>query len=340
MRNKWIKGARLIAGLLCALAVLAMADSARAQAFTASKGDLLLGFRKTGGSQFELVVNIGNATNFLAISPGTTVNVSNFSPTQLTAAFPTYNNLQWSVSGAFQGSTAWAGFPPATIWSTLARANTNVQSTPPLRLSSSSQQATRNRVVSVGSGANTISLGLGATNSNNYSVLVRESTANADPNILSVFLADPSDSNYGDYQGTWYLVETVTPSSFTQPQRADLYQSVPDGLTDPISNQGTGNAYYVGYFQFNPAGTMTFTRASVTPPAPTITLQRSGNVSTISFLSASGFSYSLYYTNAANLTASRTNWATPGTTVTGDGSTKSFTDTTTAPDRVYSVKAQ
>jgi hypothetical protein len=335
MRNELIKGTRLIAGFLCALAV---ADTASGQAFTANKGDLLAGFRKTTGGSYELVVNMGNVTNFLAISPGTTVNVSNFSPTQLSAAFSTYNNLQWSVGGAFLGSSPWAGFPAGTVWSTLARASTNVQSTPPVRNSSSSQLATRTRVAGVGSGANTISLGLGTTNPNNYVVLVREPAG--DPSALTVYIGDPSDSTYGDYQGTWYNVETVTPSSFTQAQRADLYQALPDGSLDPNSHQTTGAAYYVGYFQFNPAGTMTFTRASSVAPAPTITLQRSGNVSTISFPTANGFSYSLYYTNSPNLMAPIVNWATPGTTVTGDGSTKSFTDTTTDPDRVYSVKAQ
>lgn len=335
MRNKPIYGIRFMAGFLCALAV---ADAARAQAFTANKGDLLLGFRKSTGASYELVVNIGNATNFLAITPGTTVNVSNFSPTQLSAAFSTYNNLQWSVGGSFAGSSAWAGFPAATIWSTLARANTNVQSAAPLRNSSSSQQQTRTRVTGVGSGANTISTGLGATNSNNYVILVREPTG--DPNALTVFLGDPSDATYGDYQGTWYLVETVTPSSFTAAQRADLYQSVPDGSMDPTSHLTTGTAYYVGYFQFNPTGTMTFTRASVTPPAPTVTIQRSGTVSTISFPTTSGFTYSLYYTNAANLTQPISTWATPGTTIVGDGATHSFTDTTTTSDRVYSVRVQ
>src|SRR6266850_3680835 len=99
MRNKPIYGIRLMAGLLCAVWVAGVTN---AQSFTANKGDLLAGFRKTGinSTGFELVVNIGNVTNFLAISPGTTVNVTTFSPSQLTAAFPTDNNLQWSVGGS------------------------------------------------------------------------------------------------------------------------------------------------------------------------------------------------------------------------------------------------
>src|SRR6266705_3693876 len=137
MRKKSIHRTRFAAGLFCALSLVEAAD---AQSFTANKGDLLLGFRKTSGGSFELVVNIGNVTNFLAISLGTSVNVSNFSPAQLSAAFSTYNNLQWSVGGAFAGSSAWAGFPATTLWTTVARANTNIQSAPPPRLYSSAQQ--------------------------------------------------------------------------------------------------------------------------------------------------------------------------------------------------------
>ena len=161
-----------------------------------------------------------------------------------------------------------------------------------------------------------------------------------DLNALTVFIGDPSFPTVGDYGGTWYNVETVTPSSFTAAQRADLYQSVPNGSTDPISHLATGTAYYVGYFQLNPAGTMTFTRASNVAPSPTITIQRNGNSITVSVPTASGFSYSLYYTNASNLTAPISTWATSGTTLTGDGTTQSFTDTTSSPDRVYIVKAQ
>src|SRR5436190_2032809 len=111
------------------LGVMSLLETANAQSFTAGKGDLLLGFRKSSGGSSELVVNIGNVTNLLNLAPGASLPVGNFSPAQLSAAFSTYNSLQWSVGGAFSGSSAWAGFPAATLWTTLARANTNIQST-------------------------------------------------------------------------------------------------------------------------------------------------------------------------------------------------------------------
>src|ERR1044071_9271903 len=103
MTKKFVRLRRLA----IALGMLSFAGAAHAQFFTANKGDLLLGFRKTSGGTFELVVNVGSVTNFTALPPGTTVAISNFTPTQLSAAFSTYGNLQWSVGAAFAGSTNW-----------------------------------------------------------------------------------------------------------------------------------------------------------------------------------------------------------------------------------------
>ena len=319
------------------LGFLAFAELGNAQFFTASKGDLLTGFRKTSGGTYELVVNIGNVTNFIAVTPGTTIAVSNFTPTQLSAAFSWYNNLQWSVSAAFAGSSAWMGFPASTIWSTVARANIITQSEPPLRASVGIQQPAKNRVYGAGSGANTISVGVGSTNANNNVDLVRESVG--DGNALTAFIGDPSDATLGDFQGNWYNVENVTPASFTAAQRSDLYQSCPDGTTDPITGRTTGSAYFIGYFELSPGGTLTFTRASVGPPAPVLTIQRAGNDSTISFLTTSGATYTLFSTNASGLTSPIANWASSTTNLSGDGLIHSFTDTTTEADRVYSVGA-
>jgi hypothetical protein len=334
MINKFLGKTRMVAGLF---AVLVFADAANAQTFTANKGDLLLGFRKTSSGSYELVVNIGNVTNYAAVSAGTTIPVTNFSAAQLTAAFPTYNNLQWSVSSAFSGSSAWAGFPASTIWSTLPRTSVGVQTLPPVRDSVSAQQNAKTRVYGVGSGASTISINLGVTNSNNNLYLVREPVG--DSSALTSYIGDPSDSTVGDFQGYWYVVENVTPGSFSAAQRSDLYQSCPDGTTDPTTHLTTGNAYYLGYFEFATNGAVTFTRASSAPPATTLSLVRSGNTSTISFPTANGATYTLYYTNITGILSSVTNWSTSTTNITGDGTVKSFQDSAATPGRVYSVGA-
>src|SRR5205807_4663306 len=60
------------------------------QPFVYKDNDLLLGFRKTGTFQanYELVIDIGQGTNYTQLSAGSTTKVTSFSPTQLSDAFP------------------------------------------------------------------------------------------------------------------------------------------------------------------------------------------------------------------------------------------------------------
>jgi hypothetical protein len=340
MTNRITRYTRCIA----LLGIVSSASLSHAQNFVANKGDLLAGFRKTGAFQgsFELVVNIGNITNFEALSPGVSISVTNFAPSQLSAAFSSYNNLQWSISSAFAGSTAWAGFPAATLWYTKARTNINSQSQASARSALSGQQITRQKMLGVGTGANTISVNLGATNANNNSVLVREPVG--DPSALTAFIGDSSDPTVGNFAGTLtFNVENTTPASFTSPVRSDLYQACPNNTTDPVTGLTTGPAYYVGYFQLNPDGTMSFTRGLnvvAPPPPPVLSIARAGNFSTVSFLSTNGATYTLYFTNTAGLKAPVSTWPSQPGTLSGNNAVISFQDTTTASNRFYRVKAQ
>jgi hypothetical protein len=329
--------------LIALSGLLFCADLGKAQYFAVNKGDLLAGFRKTGSfaGNYELVVNLGNITNFEAVSRGLTIVMTNFTPAQLSAAFSSYNNLQWSVSAAFSGSSAWAGFPASTLWYTVPRSAAGSQSQPPLRDIASNQQQTRQRIVSLAAGATSISTSLGSTNANNNSVLVRESTG--DPNALTAFIGDPSDSTFGDFQGTLpFTVENTTPASFTCLARADLYQACPTATTDPVTQLTEGNAYLVGYFDLNSNGTMSFTRASSggPPPAPVLSITRNGNVNMISFHSTNGATYTVSFTNATGFNTPVTNWPSNPCVINGNNSMVTYQETTSDPVRFYSVHAQ
>ena len=88
---------------LAILTIFALPELAGAQAFSYNQyGDVVAGFRKTGSfkGNYEMVVNLGSVTNLLNVSSGTTINITNFSTTQLTNAFMdtgSFGNLQWSV---------------------------------------------------------------------------------------------------------------------------------------------------------------------------------------------------------------------------------------------------
>ena len=348
MNISLIKKLRLSSFAVVIAAVLTAAPIARGQYFNyTGVGDLMLGFRKPGVASYELVVGLGNITNFLALSPGTTIPINNYSPAQLTAAVGSYPNVQWSAFATFTGppNSSWAGYKLNTIWFTLPRTfDANTQTTPPVRGSASLQNPVLSLINSIGVGARTISQQLVTTNDNNNTLRVREPTANS--SSLSVFVGDTTDSSIGNFQGNTPVVENTVPSSFTSAVRSDLYQAVPTGSTDPNSGTSSGNAYYVGYFTFSTSGSMTFTRASTgvapTPPAPQIvSITRAGNTSTVYFTTTNGaFTYSLRYTNLAGLSTTASNWPASPTTVVGNGLTNQLSDTTTSSDRLYRISVQ
>ena len=335
---------------LALLAALFFPGHANAQYFSAGNGDLVAGFRKTGANlgSYELVVKLGSIANFLAMPAGTSMPISNYSASQLSSAFSDYNNLQWSVSGMVTGGPGfyWSGFYQSTIWYTLPRSVANTRTAPLGRQSVTTQGTTKGKIYGFINGAQTLSGNVGSTNANNNSVLVRETIASANHYDYAYFVENSSGNPVvGDFSGTMpTTVENTSPASFSAPIISDLYQSVPQLYADPTSGTNDGPAYYVGYFTLNPNGTMTFTRASIVtaqPPAPTITaITRTNTTAYVSFTTTNGsFTYSLYYTNSAGLAASVTNWP-HSTSLTGDGSVKTLTDTTTDAARFYRIGAQ
>jgi hypothetical protein len=211
-------------------------------------------------------------------------------------------------------------------------------------------------MISIGNGANTISGQLpGGTNANNNTVLVREPFVQAYSQFyLTSFMGDFNNSTIGDLGGQVFnfSIEQKTPSPFSSSVRSDLYQSAPAPGTfpsnktyvDPITGNTT-NVYYVGYFDLSPAGVLTFTRDTEgsqpppPPPPPLLSIGLQGPTITISFGTTNGATYTLYYASASSLGLPVSSWtALPGT-VTGDGTTKTFTDTSTDPAKFYRIGA-
>jgi len=297
---------------LLLVAALALPELASAQTFFNYNqyGDVLAGFRKTGTSRgtYELVVDLGNVTNFLSVSAGSTITITNVSTNVLNHSFSTNNNnLQWSVFATFYGSvSSWStpqgSFPVDTLWFTLPGTNVATQTQAPTRNSPTSQQNQKNSMLSVGANANTISQNLVTTNTDNNTVLVKESIASYPLNILSDFIGDQSDYTIGDFgpggSPLASTVENTTPASFIAAQRSDFYQVCPSTKVDPITGSTTA-AYFVGYFIFNPNGSMMFTRATAALAAPA--------AGSITSTATNGFSpLTVVFTNTAS--GSITNW--------------------------------
>ena len=303
-----------------------------------------------------MVVDIGQASNYVNLAVGTTISVPGVSASQLTGSFSSLNNLSWSVFAGLSGSS-YPGYVNNTLWLTVPRTNNAVRSSDAIRLAYSLQQAAKAKmgnIVGASSGAGFISQGLGTSNQFNTSSFVREPIATYGTHILSVWMSGTVDPNQGTLNDAWPAsepnagnLEVTTPGSFNGTVRSDLYEVRPlttaTGTTVVDPHTGTsGLAWYIGYFEFKSDGSMTFTREapSTTPSPVALSISRTNNLSTISFVSASSVNYKLFFTNSAGLGAPVTNWPSQSGAITGDGTSKSFQDTTTDSMRFYRVLEQ
>lgn len=372
MNQNNLRRIRLKLASLAAFSLL-LTQIAGAQTYftNSSFGDLIAGFRKTGAAveTNEMVVYLGNITNFIKLPVGTTIPITNYSATQINYMCPdNLENLQWSVFSYFERTgtlhpnpwvTPVGTFPWPTCWLTQARTSFNTPSTPPARLSSGDESTLGSpKIASVSSGAVEIGESDAPTNQFNNSLVVVEPTSfdTTSKPTYNFQVADSATPSVGDFGGyTGYNIENTTPAPFSSAVRSDLFQFVVSGSVDPLSGQSTGNAYYLGYFTLNTDGTMTFTRdtASVSNPQPqppvlsiSTSISSGGGgggsqvTSVISFNTTNAANYTLYYTNAAGLTTPVSNWPSITTGITGNNTVQSVTNVSTDPTRFYSIGAQ
>ena len=314
-----------------ALAVLAGLSRLAAASFVFNSvnlpPDLLLGFRQTGGSQ-ELVVDLGSVARFYNAIPGTNFTIGEYNAGQLARSFSGLDGVGFAAFAAMRVSGD-ADRPIQTVWATRKRTDPAVQSTPWNRQSSGLLANPAAKMSSVGSGAASFSAStpLGPDNTATAVVL-----ASSYANGYSTYLGN------GSFAGTWQSsqkVDNVTPDGFgtgTTAIRSDFYELRP----------GSGAGIYLGYFEFKPNGTLSFTAAGgvVAAPAPTITgYTRVGNVTTVSFTTVAGAQYRLLGQNAAGLSTARTTWPIKAGPLAGTGGVLSLTDTTNDAETVYSVSA-
>jgi len=136
----------------------------------------------------------------------------------------------------------------------------------------------------------------------------------------------------GNYLGTFQgVVENTTPAAFTYgtaPSRSDLYELQP----------GSGPGIYRGYFELGTDGSMTFTAGYY--PSPNLSIATNSGNANISFQSSWGWTYSLYYTNAAGLSSPVSTWPVLSTTIVGDGNVDQFQMPVSGTTMFYAVSVQ
>jgi len=316
-----------------------LVQSVQAQPFIYTGRDLLVGFRKLGSfaTSYEMVSDIGQASSYSSLAPGTKVAITKFTLDQLTASFGDLNDLTWAVSGDVRGGDGGdTNVPVNTLWVTNPRTDPLVQSGPYTRLSSFGAAPVISAITSIGANAANYS---GSVSAGPYNTSTAVQIPANNPLALS-----PQMGPNGDYQGSFQAdVENTTPDSFTSLVRSDLYELRPTGKVDPHTGLTSGPGAYLGYFELDPDGTFSFTAAGggtpPPPPPPVLSITRTNTLLTVSFTTTNGATYTLHYNASLTTGVPFTNWPTLGSPVTGNGSLMSMQDTVSGSARFYRMEA-
>jgi hypothetical protein len=314
-----------LTGAMAAGALLAAGDSLRAQTFTYTNCDLVAGFRIIGGAS-DLVVDLGPAATFESLPPRSVTVITNLSATQLANALPTVDGVSWSVAAALRGNPGYS-YPLQTIWVTSPRPDIYTPGKVWQNASSGTLGGTASQIDAIG-----------------FDAAVYGNDQPAGPNNTPTGILIPPASQYAysflmgsheNYDGTFQgVVENTTPIDFDTaglPSRSVLYRLVPDAYPHAA---GT----LIGFFDFNPDGTLTFT-AGPPPERTTISnISCQGSVVTVSFPTVNLVGYRLRYTDSAGLATPISSW-TIGSSLIGDGTTLSLQDISSTPNRFYAVEA-
>jgi hypothetical protein len=300
-------------------------------------GDVLLCFRKSGGAN-GLVVDAGPISTFTNATLNQRIPITQYTGGQLAAALSATNGVSWSAFTWFDDSVN----PNWTVCMTRARTVLNTQTAPWLAASAGSQQyliTTELATIPLGANDN-FSVVLYNTNSTSTAVIEPDSstgnTSGNYPDGQSYHSAlDPTgfgDNNFGGFPGN---PENTTTNNFTtagKVARSDFYWIPPTG---------SGAVKYLGYFELNTNGVMTYVAYPASAPtAPVISsFGRTNNLSYVSFTTGSGGTYTLRGTNDAGLSTPRINWPAISS-VSGNGSINTLQDTTAVPDKFYIITAQ
>jgi hypothetical protein len=307
-------------GLIALLITVSVSDVFAGNLSSYSIGDVLLCFRKSSGTN-DLVVDVGPVSTFTNAAANQRIALNEYTGNQL-ATIAT-NNLIWSAFTWFDGTVTPSSIQ-YTLFASSPRTSINTQSDPVLSYGQSSQHLTANNMAPVPKGAhdNYVTTDYSTLNTST-AVLEPDSNGNTYHTGESYSYAIGGDFNFQDqYQG---YPENTTPANFTTAgtvQRSDFYWLPPgDGFT----TYGT----FLGYFELNTNGVMTYVAyPTATPATPVIqSITRNNGVSSIKFTTGSTGTYYLRGTNNLAGRTAVTNWPII-TSTPGNGSVNTLQDTT------------
>jgi hypothetical protein len=287
-------------------------------------GDVLVCFQKGG---VDMVIDAGPVSAFTGATHNQVIPITQYTGTQLAQVGT--NAVSWS---------AFAWQSDNTLFVTRARTSLNQQTVPWQAASSPVQNGAIGQMVTIPPGA-LDELNLAIYPQSTATAVVEEgnSVNPANPNYTDgLSYQDALAGAYGsDFNGKFPgSPENTTPSTFVtsgKVVRSDFYQMTPTGS---LNVQGT----WLGYFELNPNGAMTFVAKPTTPPVLS-TFSRLGNTATITYKSGLYGTYNLLATN--NASAPLSTWPVIGSNLSsGDNATHTIQDTDSTTNKFYIIVGQ
>ncbi len=286
-------------------------------------GDVLVCFRRSGGGANDLVVDAGPLATFTNAAPNSRIAITQFTGDQL--ALVGTNSASWSAFTYLDDSVA----PNWALCMTRPRVGLNTQTTPwPANSASAQQYVIASEISTIPPGANDNLLYQGV---NSATGVVEPDSSSGNPNYpngQSYHTAlDPNgggDNNFGGFYGN---PENTVPNNFTTSgtaARSDFYWIPPTG---------SGAVKYLGYFELNTNGAMSY----VAYPTAVPLLKSINAAGNLTYKTGVYGTYTLVGTN--DLTAPVSTWPVVGALASGDNSTHTL-NTGTTNLMFYSIKGQ
>ena len=310
-------------GLTVLLASIAAGELMAGTLSNYASGDVLLCFRN-GGS--DLVVDVGQLSTLTNLAANARYTISTYTASQLKTA-GTFGNSPVGLNGTSWSAFSWT--PDNALFVTRPRAILNSQTAPWYDRTSGQQSGATLRMVTIAPGA-TNNL---AYDSNNSSTAILEPDGGSYLTGASYHsaLAGGYGGNFnGTFQGS---PENTTPANFSTAatvQRSDFYQLTP--------NNGNINGKYLGYFELNTNGVMTYV-AYPSTPAVFQSISHSGTQTTIYYTAGLYGTYTLRKNTSITGTP-QLSWTSVSTLTSGDTAVHSTTFTDSNTNSFYAITAQ
>ncbi len=281
-----------------------------ARAFTYSDEDLLLVFREDGYNDVEY--NLGNVNWLLNLPAGSTVVITNWDPSLLSANYG--SDLMAGVKVALLGS---AGVSATNLvsWITSSSSNNSGQNLSPAgwRLLWSKISGVGNNALAYTAGSQTESVAISPAQHDSYTYLA--SNTGIQPALIPTLGGASPFPIEGDVPADLQFIQIASSGAAVKPA-----------------------APVVGVFHINTSGQLSFTAAGGTPPlAPaTITsVSRASGAVSITFTTAAGVNYRLRSSPQVGVGAV---WSVTGQGVAGTGLPATLTDTPVGTTRFYLIE--